>query len=146
MPTASKIVAAICFAIFGAIAAQTVKPAMPEGTQFGYFIEITALIGLLNGWWIMGRLTGQGYRDAMGSGVRTAITIVVWALVVFSIYKMIVLSTHLRYDGPMEAVTAAFGIMLDYGKLLLSPVILGTFLIGGLIAGAVTEWAGRRWA
>ena len=145
MPTASKIVAAICFAIFGAIAAQTVKTVMPEGTQFGYFVPISALIGLLNGWFVMGRLTKRGYRDAMGSGVRTAVTILVWALLVFSIYEMVVLSTKGRYDGPMEAVTASFGIMLNYGKELLAPVVIGTFLIGGLIAGAVSEWAGRRW-
>ena len=45
----------------------------------------------------------------------------------------------------MEAVVAAFGLMLDYGKVLLTPKILGTFLVGGLIGGAISEWAGRRW-
>ena len=147
MPTASKIAAAICFAIFGAIAALVVEPAFPEGMQFGYFVPITAFIGLLNGWMVMGRLTGHGYRDGMGSGVRTAITIVVWALLVFAIYEMVKRSTNVnRYDGPMEAVVAAFGLMLDYGKVLLTPKILGTFLIGGLIGGAITEWAGKRWS
>jgi hypothetical protein len=146
MPTAAKIVAAICFALFGAVAAEMVKPALPEGTQFGLFVPISAIIGLLNGWLVMGVLAGHGYRDAMGSGVRTAITIVVWALLVFSIYEMILRSMHVnRYDGPMEAVTAAFGLMLDYGKLLLTPAILGAFLVGGLIAGAITEWAKKRW-
>ena len=93
----------------------------------------------------MGRLAGHGYRDAIGSGVRTAITIVVWALIVFAIYKMIVLSTQMRYDGPMEAVTSAFGIMLDYGKSMLTPTIIGTVLIGGMIAGWLTEFAAKRW-
>ena len=146
MPTASKIIAAICFAIFGGIAALVVKPALPEGTQFGYFVEISAFIGLLCGWFIMGPLTRRSYREAMGTGVRTAITIVIWALLVFSIYRMVILSMQMRYDGPMEAVTAAFGIMLDYGKVLLTPVILGTFLIGGLIGGAISEWVGKRWS
>ncbi len=145
MPTAAKIVAAICFAFFGAIAATAVKPVLPEGIQLGYFFEVSAAIGLLNGWFLMGRLAGHGYRDAMGSGVRTAITIVIWALLVFSISEMITRSMQLRYDGPMEAVTAAFGIMLDYGRLLLDPAVLGTFLVGGLIGGAVTEWARKRW-
>ena len=146
MPTAAKIVAAICFAIFGAVAAEMVKPALPEGTQFGLFVPICAFIGLLNGWLVMGVLAGRGYRDAMGSGVRTSITIVIWALLVFSIYEMILRSMHVnRYDGPMEALTAAFGLMLDYGRLLLTPAILGTFLVGGLISGAITEWANKRW-
>lgn len=146
MPTAAKLVAAICFAFFGAIAASVVKPALPEGTQFGYFVPICAAVGLLNGWFVMGRLTGHGYRDAMGSGLRTAITCVVWALVLFSVYQMVLNSMRPgRYEGPMEALTAAFGQMLDYGKVLLTPAILGTFVLGGLIAGAITEWAGRRW-
>ncbi len=145
MPTASKLVAAICFAIFGFVAAEVVKPALPEGTQVGLFSPIMAAIGLLTGWFVMGRLTKRGYRDAMGSGVRTAITVVVWGIILFASYRMIMLSTQSRYDGPMEAVTAAIGIMLDYGKLLLDPKILGTFLIGGLLGGAVSEWAGKRW-
>jgi hypothetical protein len=145
MPTASKLVAAICFAIFGFMAAEVVKPSLPEGTQVGLFSPIMAAIGLLCGWLVMGRLTKRGYRDAMGSGVRTAITVVVWGIIVFSIYRMVVLSTQSRYDGPMEAVTASIGIMLEYGRLLLDPKILGTFLIGGLLSGAISEWAGKRW-
>ena len=145
MPTAAKMVAAVCFAVFGVVLALTVKPVLPEGTRFGYFVEITGFIGLLNGWLVMGRLAGHGYRDAIGSGARTAITIVIWALIVFSIYEMVVLSTKLRFDGPMEAVIGAFGIMLDYGKLLLTPRILGTILIGGMIGGWFTEFAAKRW-
>lgn len=145
MPTAAKIVGAVCFAIFGYFLAVAVIPVLPEGTQIGRMREITAFIGLLNGWFVMGRLTGLGYRAGIGSGIRTAITIVIWALIVFSIYEMVVRSTKLRYDGPMEAVTAAFGLMLDYGKLLLTKEIIGTILIGGGIGGAISEWAGRRW-
>lgn len=147
MPTAAKFAAALCFAMFGAVAAEMVKPALPEGTQFGYFVPICALIGLLNGWLVMGVLVGHGYRTAMGSGVRTAVTVVIWALLVFSIYQMVLRSMSVnRYDGPMEAVVAAFGLMLDYGKVLLTPAILGTFFVGGVIGGAITEWVGKRWS
>ena len=145
MPTASKIVGAICFAIFGYLAAVSVIPVLPEGTKIGRMREVSAFIGLLNGWFIMGRLTGSGFRAGIGSGMRTAITIVIWALIVFAIYEMVLRSTKLRYDGPMEAVTAAFGLMLDYGRMMLTKEIIGTVLVVGGIAGAITEWAGRRW-
>lgn len=145
MPTAAKIVGAISFAIFGYFAALAVIPVLPEGTQIGRMREISAFIGLLNGWFVMGRLTGNGYRSGIGSGIRTAITVVIWALIVFAIYEMVLRSTKLRYDGPMEAVTAAFGLMLEYGKLLLTKEIIGTILIVGGICGAITEWAGKRW-
>ena len=145
MPTAAKFVGAICFAIFGYVTALAVIPVLPEGFQIGRMREVSAFIGLLNGWFIMGRLTGKGYRAGIGSGVRTAITIVIWALIVFAIYEMVLRSTKLRYDGPMEAVTAAFGLMLDYGKLMLTKEIIATIVIAGGIGGAITEWAGRRW-
>ena len=145
MPTAAKIVGAISFAIFGYFAALAVIPVLPEGTQIGRMREISAFIGLLNGWFVMGRLTGKGYRAGIGSGIRTAITVVIWALIVFAIYEMVLRSTKLRYDGPMEAVTAAFGLMLEYGKLLLTKEIIATILIVGGICGAITEWAGKRW-
>ncbi len=145
MPTAAKIVGAVCFAIFGYLAALSVIPVLPEGTQIGRMREVSAFIGLLNGWFIMGRLTGNGFRAGIGSGMRTAITVVIWALIVFSIYEMVLRSTKLRYDGPMEAVTAAFGLMLDYGRMMLTKEIIGTILIVGGICGAITEWAGRRW-
>ena len=145
MPTAAKIVGAISFAIFGYFAALAVIPVLPEGTQIGRMREISAFIGLLNGWFVMGRLTGKGYRAGIGSGIRTAITVVIWALLVFAIYEMVLRSTKLRYDGPMEAVTAAFGLMLEYGKLLLTKEIIATILIVGGICGAITEWAGKRW-
>ena len=145
MPTAAKFAGAICFAIFGYLAAMSVVPVLPEGTQIGRMLEISAFIGLLNGWLIMGRLTGKGYRAGIGSGMRTAITVVIWALIVFAIYEMVLRSTKLRYDGPMEAVTAAFGLMLEYGRMMLTKEIIATVLVVGGIGGAITEWASKRW-
>ncbi|MDN5788482.1 TrgA family protein, partial [Pseudorhodobacter sp.] len=69
MPTISKLVAAFAFAIVAAFAAELFKPQMPEGTQFGYFTVICAVIGLICGWRVMGNLVGRGYRAAMGYGL-----------------------------------------------------------------------------
>jgi hypothetical protein len=145
MPTAAKLVAAIVFAALGFMAAELFKPAMPEGTQFGLFSPICAGIGLLCGWIVMGPLAGFGTGAAMGSGVRTAATIAFWALLGFSIYEMVLRSMKLRYDGPMEAVLAVFDLMLERGRLMLMPELLGLLLVGGLLGGVVVEWAARRW-
>ncbi|NUB45158.1 TrgA family protein [Fertoebacter nigrum] len=145
MPTAAKLVAAIVFAALGFMAAELFKPAMPEGTQFGLFSPICAGIGLLCGWIVMGPLAGRGTWAAMGSGVRTAATIAFWALLGFSIYEMVLRSMKLRYDGPMEAVLAVFDLMLERGRLMLMPDLLGLLLLGGLLGGVLVEWAGRRW-
>lgn len=145
MPTAAKLFAAVAFAAIGWLAAHVYIPGLPKGTQIGYFREITALIGLIVGWMVMGTLTGKGYMEAMGSGIRTSVTVTFWAIVVFSIYKMVVTSTKGFYDGPMEAVTATFGIMLDYGMLLAQQNVLIVLVLGGIIGGYLSEFAARRW-
>lgn len=145
MPTAAKLFAAVAFAIVGYLAAEAFKPAMPEGTQFGVFGLVCAGIGALCGWFIMGRLAGLGYYAASGFGARTSVTLVFWALLAFSLREMILRSTKLRYDGPMEALTAALALMLEYGRLMLTPEVLGTLLVGGLLGGVLTEWAAKRW-
>jgi hypothetical protein len=145
MPTAAKLVAALAFALVGYLAANAVKPVMPEGTQFGWFSELTAGIGVLCGWIVMGGLTGRSYGEAAASGLRVSVTIVFWALLGFSIYEMVLRSTKLRYDGPMEALLAVFALMLDYGSVLGTAAIIGILAIGGILAGIAAEWAGRRW-
>lgn len=147
MPTAAKAVAALAFALVAYFAAQGVKApgVMPEGTQFGWFSEITAGIGFLCGWIVMGGLVGKGYGEAAASGLRVSVTIVFWALLGFAIYDMVQQSMKMRYHGPMEAVLDVFNIMLVNGKRLGTLEILGTLAVGGVLGGVVAEWAGRRW-
>ena len=146
MPTAPKIVAAVLFAIVAGLAAHLFIPALPEGTQVKLFREISAAVGFFVGWRVMGRLTGKGYVDAAGSGVRTSVTILFWLLLGFSIYTMVKRSTKMLYDDPMEAVTGVFDLMLYFGKFLAEPATPVALLIGGVMGGVVTEWASRRWS
>ncbi|WP_054005056.1 TrgA family protein [Cypionkella psychrotolerans] len=146
MPTASKLVAAVAYALLGFLAAQTFVKYLPEGTPLGYFREITAAIGFITGWLVMGKLTRKGYREAINAGLVTALLLVFWALLAFSLYFMIKKSMRMMYDGPMEAVLGVFQLMFDYGKMLLVPDMLGVILVGGIVAGLITEWAGKRWS
>lgn len=146
MPTAAKLVAAIGFAILGYVAAELVKTHMPPGTQFGVFSLVCGAIGLLCGWLVMGNLAGDGWVKASGYGIRVSATLVFWALLLFSIYEMIRRATKLRYDGPMEAITAVFAIGIDYGRVLVVPDVLAVLLIGGAVIGTVVEWSARRWS
>ncbi len=146
MPTASKLVAAVAYALLGFLAAQTFVKHLPEGTPLGYFREITAAIGFIVGWLVMGKLTRKGYREAINAGLVTALLLVFWALLAFSLYFMLRKSMRMMYDGPMEAVLGVFQLMFDYGKMLLVPDMLGVILIGGIVAGLVSEWAGKRWS
>lgn len=146
MPTASKLVAAVAYALLGFLAAQTFVKYLPDGTPLGYFREITAAIGFIVGWLVMGKLTRKGYREAINAGLVTALILVFWTLLAFSMYFMLRKSMRMMYDGPMEAVLGIFQLMFDYGKMLLVPDMLGVILVGGIVAGLVTEWAGKRWS
>ena len=145
MPTAAKLAAAVAFALVALLTAQLYIPYLPEGMQLGWFRPITAAIGFVVGWRVMGGLAGRGYRAAAESGVRTALTVVFWALLGFSIYLMVDRSMKMMYDGPMEAVLGTFQLMFEYGKKMLVPEVIGAVLVGGVLGGWCAEWAGKRW-
>jgi hypothetical protein len=146
MPTAAKLAAAIVFAIVGWIAANYFVPALGEDTQVGLFREVVALIGVFVGWRVMGPSVGKGYFEAAGSGLKTSVVYVFFALLLFSIYEMIQLSMSARgYDGPMEAVLDIFNLMLEHGLEMLTPEVIGTLVIGGILGGVITERTSKIW-
>lgn len=145
MPTAAKLVAAMAFALVAAIAAHLFIPALPEGSQTAWLREVSAAVGLLCGWWVMGPRAGKGYGEAAGSGILTSALILFWVLLIFSIVIMIKRSMKMLYDGPMEAVMGVFQLMLDHGRLLAEPATPVALVAGGIIAGGLVEWTGRRW-
>lgn len=145
MPTAAKLVSAVFFAAVGFLAAQAFVPLLPAGTQIGFFREICAGLGLIVGWVVMGGLVGKGYVEAAGFGIRSSVTILFWATLGFSIYEMILRSTHMMYDGPMQAILGVFDLMIYYGKMMGDAGFIGTLMIGGILGGVAAEWAGRRW-
>ena len=146
MPTAARLFAAFAFMAVGFFAAEVVKPHMSEGTQFGAFTPITALIGLVCGWRILGPAAGRGNVQAFGTGVKTSVVMVLLGLLIFATEQMTVNSFRKLYDGPFDAVVGMIGIAVDYAMKLGAPDILAVLVIGGGLAGLLTEWAGRRWS
>ena len=147
MPTAARLFAAMGFALMAFFASEIYKPLLPEGTQTGLLTPVNTVLGALCGWMVMGRLAGGGYFAAAGSGLRTAAVTLFHALVLWSIYEMILRSMDLYYDGPMEAIKATMALIAEYFMLLVSdpqlPVVL---LVGGVLAALFSEWASRQWA
>ena len=145
MPTFSKLIAAVAFASVAFFAAQAYIPTQPDGTQFGQFLPISAFIGAVCGWMVMGAQTGRGYQAAVGGGVKTSVVVVVWALIVFCIVLMVRKAFKRRYDSPMEAIVDIFALALEQLQYMLDGPFLATLLIGGALGGLVSEWARRRW-
>ncbi|MFT5868390.1 MAG: hypothetical protein ACI8TF_000493 [Paracoccaceae bacterium] len=145
MPTGPKLAGAVLFALVAYIAAIQVVNSLPEGSALGYFIPTIVVLGVLQGWIVMGRVAGNGWRVAIGGGVRTSVQIAFWGVVIFSLEEMFERSTRLRYDGPGEAAMASIDLFIDFGWLVLTVPVAGTLLIGGAIAGLITEYASRHW-
>lgn len=145
MPTGAKAIAAISFAVVGFLLANVYVPAMPEVQSVGRFREMTALLGAVIGWQVMGNSVGKGYVGSVGSGWKTVIVLIFSGLLLFGIYEMLQQSVKMRYDGPGEAIIDVFKRMIDRAPPLLSTSVLAVALLGGGIAGILTENANRRW-
>lgn len=145
MPTAAKLAAAVIYAFLAYLAAGMMRQYFPPSTQFGIFSEVSAAIGLFAGWRVMGRLAGQGWVAAINNGLRTSVTIVFLALVIFSMEGMYQVAIRKMYDGPLEAMLGAVKIGAEYAAMLLQPDMLAVLILGGMGCGMLTEWVAKRW-
>lgn len=145
MPTAAKLMAAICFAVVGWVMANYYAVNMPDSAAAGPIREGAALVGVIIGWSVMGNSVGRGYVEAAGSGIKTAVLVAVVALFLLALAEMLDNSVKMRYETAVEAILSVFQTMAKRSHALLSLGVFGTILFGGIVAGLLTENAGRRW-
>ena len=145
MPTAGKAAAAVLYAALIWYASQLIKPLFPEGADTGLFAEVNAAIALVLGWRIAGSRAGTGWNASISYGLTTVVAITFSALFLQCFAEMVRDSLKRRYDGPMEAIADVFEKMFGYFMMMATPEVLGTLLVGGIVAGLVTELVGRNY-
>ena len=145
MPTAGRFVGAVLFGFIAWYISELFKPLMLEGTSFGKFSEYNAVIGTVVGWLMMGLRAHPTRGASISAGLTTAVSVLFWNLLIHGIIEMLKLSLRKRYDGAGEAVIGVFKLMLKYALLMATPEIIVSLLVGGMLAGAVSGWAQRRW-
>ncbi|NOC44895.1 MULTISPECIES: TrgA family protein [unclassified Ruegeria] len=145
MPTASRLVAAVCLVVLAFLVSGMVIENGEEGKDYGYFTYVNMALGAICGWKIMGKRAGRGWTAGINNGLTGVASLIFWALFVQGCYRMFDLAMRNRYGGPFEAVMAIFSIGIDYGKQLIYPEILVTLAIGAVVAGLATEQASRKW-
>ena len=133
MPTASKLFAAFGLALVALFAAEIFKQYMPEGTQFGAFVPVSMLIGLVCGWRVLGPETGKGYWESANAGLKAAIAMTLLALIIFSIEEMVVVAFRKMYDGPMDAVIGAIGIGVGFVRKMFVPDVMAVIFGGACL-------------
>ena len=85
MPTAAKLVAAICFALLGLLTAAVLRETLPETQREGYLFPGAVLAGVLCGWRVSGSAPRAGYLEAASTGLRTTVIAVIVDLGAFPI-------------------------------------------------------------
>lgn len=145
MPTGAKLASAMLFFTIGYLGAMQAKLTFEEGTPATYFNITIALIGLLQGWMVVGSRAGSGMVLAASNGLRAGAQIAFFGLLLFSLRTMFLRSMDLRYSAPGEAVTAAMELFVQYFLQSLTVNIWAVLLVGGIIGGIVTELAARAW-
>lgn len=144
MPTAAKLTAAICLAAVGYILSLMVMPLMPESTDFGYFVPLNAVLGLLVGWLVMGRRAGRGTTAAINNGLTGVFVLMLWGIGVQAINEMIRLAMRNRYDGPFEAMVAVFQISAEFAVIVITVPIVVVAVIASIISGLLVEFAHKH--
>jgi hypothetical protein len=145
MPTAARLIAAICLAMVGYIISKMIMPLMLEGTNFGYFVPLNMVLGLVVGWTVMGRRAGRGITAAINNGLTGIFVLMLWGLIVQSSYEMFRRAMRNRYDGPLEALAAIFEIGVEYSVMIATTQIGLTLLLASIVSGLATEYGKRRW-
>lgn len=143
MPTGGKLFAAILLAAVGWLAAEFTLWTYPEDMSPGWLRETMAVLGVWQGWMVIGPRAGQGVRAGIGYGVRASVQMVVIGIAIFALVEMFSRATRLRYDSPGEATIATLTISLQYLQQTMTVPIWGAILVGGAIAGLGANAAGR---
>lgn len=139
MPTFARLVAAVLMAALAWYVSELIKPLFPEERDVGLFSEVNAGFGLLVGWkFLGGRATGT-IHGAIGNGLTAGVALCVTALFFQCVGEMVRKSYDKQYDSAPEAVVGVFELMIEYGKMLSTIEVWGTLIIGGIVAGFITE-------
>ncbi|MDQ2088991.1 TrgA family protein [Marimonas arenosa] len=142
----SKLAAAVCYAILAWVVSGMVIEVMPEREEWGNFQPFNALIGLLVGWFVVGRRLRVDYVTAMGIGFTGMAAALFWVLFAHAFNEMLALALARRFDGPVEAIVSIFKLGIEYAANLAYPHIVATLVLGGMLSGVIAEYVDRRWS
>ena len=147
MPDAARLMAAIGMAVLAFVVSFMVMglPLFEEDTNFGWFVHVNVVVGLLVGWTVIGSRAGRSIVSAINVGLTAPVVLVFWCLFIQSCNEMVRIAMKNRYDGAFEALVDIFEIGADWAIEMTTIQIWTTLLVGGIIVGLMTEYAWRTW-
>lgn len=145
MPDAAKLIAAIFIGLLGYVVSHMIIPLLPDSTDYGNFIYINTILGILAGWMVMGKRAGRGITTAINNGLGGSLMLVIWGVFVYSCFMMFDRAMANWYNGFFSAFAAVFQFMAENALLLMDPLVIFSLAAGGVVAGLATEYAWRTW-
>ena len=149
MPTAARIVAAVCIAFIAWVVSGLIKQAMPEEPSFGLFVPICVGVGAACGWIILGRRADRGrlgFANAIGVGLSAMAMTVFWVLLFISSYESFTIAVQRTFHDPMKVIYNLYPIGLEHLQTMASDTDIIVWLVaGGAITGILAHMAGQKW-
>ncbi len=147
MPTAAKLVAGICFAIIGFLAALMFNATAETETGLGpSILTSAAIIGFLCGWVVLGRRPGLGGFESVASGIAAVIASLVFACILYGFSNFMSGLMHGAYASPMQALVSWLRVSVLLFVQTVTPSVWSILVLGGAIAGRLTGIANFRWS
>jgi hypothetical protein len=144
MPTAGRLAGAIAFAAFGWYFATALVPYFENGHAPSYWITMGVCIGVLVGWVVVGKRTGYGYASGIGNGFTGVFAFLFWMIFNVCVVDMLKKSLRRLYDGPMEALTDVFQLMLEFVVEFAQPEVGLIVFLGAVATGLFAEFFALR--
>ena len=145
MPDAAKLMAALGLAVLAFVLSGMVMELFEEDTNFGWFVYVNVVIGVVVGWITVGRRAGRGWVSAINVGFTGGFLLVFWALFIQACNEMVDRAMKNRYDNAGEAIIAVFELGAEFAVFIATVRIALTVVIGGVLTGLLTEYVWQRY-
>lgn len=148
MPTAARLVAAVCLGAGAFIFVPVLIGIYPEEPFHYHESGLTKLflaIAVFVGWYGLGRKVNTGRGSGIGLGFRASLTMFAWALSILSIWYGIGKMRKHAYYEPVPAVLDMFEQLSEYAFFMLNGTLIGLLLGIGIVSGVLADSAAKRW-
>jgi len=147
MPTGAKLLGAFIYCAIGALAAMVGVPGLPDATQPGQIVPLSALFGFYFGWSMIGKnVTNRTtLAQSLVLSIRTVVLMTLSTLFVVAGFEAYNRSIKMRYTGPVDAVTDVANLMIFFGKMAVQPPVMSVVGLGIILGAIFVRWAGRVW-
>ncbi|MGR3541258.1 MAG: TrgA family protein [Hasllibacter sp.] len=145
MPTPARFLAALAFAAMGYALVVIAVQQLPPETRTAGLGPVAALFGWITGWRFVGSRVGQGFQNALATGLSGGVLLILSILAFGACVLMLRQSVRFAYADPLEAVVDAISMGIEHGALVSTPLLYGVALGGGVLVALTANGLNRYW-